>query len=328
MADEQKQEQKKEQANETVDQTISSGGDAAPSVASGAGGDSLARARRTDTDIDKVPTNPNFLAAYIEEDTSLDALEEHVSVPRFKLIQPTTEAELKSTFGEGSAIVRPGDTLVVKYEGNKNMDAHTEFDFVPLFFFKEWATWRDLKGSGPMILDRSFDPGSNIAVWSKNKKTRKVPYAGHEHLQDSDPSKLYNSHVEHIRFLGTVYGDHPLAGTPVVLSFERGEWSQGQNFIDAIGLRRIKINDEYAKMPLWSQVWRMKTVYHNPEADKKWFGFSFEAAPQSVINPDEADAMKGLHTKFRDLHKKSLLTVQDDEQTSPDEAAVKECSQF
>ena len=304
MADEQKQEQKNEQ------------------------GDSLARSKRTDTDIEKVNANPNFLAQYIKEDTSLDDLQEHVSVPRFKLIQPTTDADLKATFGEGSAIVRPGDALVVKYEGNKNMESRTEFDFVPLFFFKEWCTWRDLNGSGPMILDRSFDPGCNIATWSKNKKTRKVPYPGHEHLQDDDPTKLYNSHVEHIRFLGTVYGDHPLANTPVVLSFERGEWAQGQNFIDAIALRRIEINGEYEKMPLWSQVWRMKTVFHNSETIKKWYGFSFEAAPQSVIRPDEAAAMLDAHTKFRLLHKKSLLTVQDDETTSPDEASVKGSSEF
>ena len=295
----------------------------------------LARAKRTDTDIDKVPTNPNFLDAYTEEDTSLDALKEHRTVPRFKVIQPTTEEELKNTFGVGSAIVRPGDTLICKHSGNTTMQALESFDFVPLFFFVEWNKWRDLKGTGDMVLDKSFDPSSDVAVRSKNKDTRKEAYPGQEAMADNDANKMYYQYVEHLRFIGTIYGDHPLAGTPVTLSFERGEWGQGKNFISAVSLRRRQTTDaetgeKIAKpIPLWSQVWRMKTVYHNPDALRKWYGFSFEAAtPNSVIKESEAAAMFGLHKEFKELFEASRLSVQDDQQESPDEAAVKECSQF
>lgn len=294
------------------------------------------RAKRTDTEIEKVGADPNFLAQYMDEDTSLEALKEHRTVPRFKIIQPTTEEELKNTFGAGSAIVRPGDTMVCKYSGNSNIEALESFDFVPLYFFVEWAKWRDLKGTGDMVLEKSFDSASDVATRSKNADTRKELYPDHENLQDNE--KCYFQYVEHLRFLGAIYGDHPLAGTPVTLSFERGEWGQGKNFISAISLRRQKFvtgvspdTDEATvskQIPLWAQVWRMKTVYHNPDALRKWYGFAFEAAPESIIKPEEAPAMQGLHKEFKELFEASRLSVQDDEATSPDEASVKATGDF
>ena len=336
MADEQKQdglvsadEQKSEQGDEKV---VDVQATAETRVDARVDADQTSRAKRTDTDIEKVNANPNFLDQYTEEDTSLDALKEHRTVPRFKVIQPTTEEELKNKFGTGSAIVRPGDTMVCKHSGNQNIEALESFDFVPLFFFVEWAKWRDLKGTGDMVLDRSFDPASDVATRSKNKDTRKELYSGHEALDDKE--KCYFQYVEHLRFLGVIYGEHPLAGTPVTLSFERGEWGQGKNFISAVSLRRRQTVDEetgakVAKpIPLWSQVWRMKTVYHNPDALRKWYGFAFEAAPESIIKPQEAAAMFGLHKEFKELFEASRLSVQDDQQESPDESSVKGCDQF
>ncbi|KKL95032.1 hypothetical protein LCGC14_1858690 [marine sediment metagenome] len=297
------------------------------------GNGNAARSKRIDTDIEKVSADPNFLAQYMEKDESLEALKEHRTVPRFKIIQPTTEEELKNTFGVGSAIVRPGDTLVCKNSANTNMEAYESFDFVPLFFFVEWAKWRDLKGTGDMVLERSFDPTSDVAVRSKNADTRKELYPGHENLQDNE--KCYFQYVEHLRFLGTIYGEHPLTGTPVTLSFERGEWGQGKNFISAVSLRRqqVVIDKESGEtvskqVPLWAQVWRMKTVYHSPDALRKWYGFAFESAPESKIKESEAQVMYGLHKEFKELFDASRLIVQDDEQMSPDDAAVKETGDF
>ncbi len=320
---------------------VSAGGSAAPSSSSSSGcggsntdGGSVARSSRTETDIEKVNANPNFLDKYMDEDTSLDALKEHRTVPRFKIIQPTTEEELKNTFGVGSAIIRPGDTMVCKHGGNQNIEALETFDFVPLFFFVEWAKWRDLKGTGDMVLEKSFDLTSEVATLSKNKDTRKEAYPGQEAIADNDPSKMYYQYVEHLRFLGAIYGDHPLAGTPVTLSFERGEWGQGKNFISAVSLRRrqtvdAETGETVAKpIPLWSQVWRMKTVYHNPDALRKWYGFAFDAPPESLIKPEEAAAMFGLHKEFKELFEESRLSVQDDQQESPDEASVKGQSEF
>ncbi len=274
---------------------------------------------RTETSINKVPVNPDFLAQYVKEDTSLDLLKEHRVVPRFKLIQATTDEDLKSSFGEGSVIVRPGDALICKYEGDG-------FNFVPLFFFLEWAKWRDLKGNGPMIMDRSHEASSDIAIRSKDAKTRKELYPGMENVID-EAQKMYFQYVEHIRFIGVIYGDHPLVGQPVTLSFERGEWIQGKNFISAVAMRRQLVGEgddkESVQVPLWAQVWKLNSVHHTPDATRKWYGFGFEAAEQAIIQPDEAVAMQALHIEYKDLFKKQRLSVSDDEQESTTEAADK-----
>lgn len=278
---------------------------------------------RTETAIKKVDVNPDYLKKYVEEDKSLDALKEYRVVPRFKIIQATTDVDLKKNFGEGSVIIRPGDALISKFE-----EEPSSFDFVPLFFFPEWAKWRDLKGTGAMVLDRSFNPASDLAQKSKAANTRRELYEGHENYEDKD--KLYYAYVEHLRFIGVIYGDHPLVGTPVTLSFERGEWGQGKNYISAVSLRRQIVNKESIKVPLWAQVWKMSSMYHAPDQTKKWYGFQFEAAEPSIILPEEAETMQILHTEFKDLFEKQRLMVQDEDSGSEaaDEASVKAQTDF
>lgn len=264
------------------------------------------RTSRTETAINKVNVNPNYLAQYIEQDDSLDSLKEYRTVPRFKIIQATTDSELKNNFGEGTVIVRPGDSMICKYN-----DEPKSFLFVPLFFFPEWAKWRDLKGSGPMILDRTHDPASEIARRSKDADTRKECYPGHEAMAEKD--RLYYAYVEHLRFVGVIYGDHPLVGTPVTLSFERGEWGQGKNFISAVSMRRKSIDGKPCPIPLWAQVWELGIVHHAPDATRKWYGFTFKAAEPSIISEEEAPAMQNLHLEFKELFKKQRLMVIDEE---------------
>jgi len=283
------------------------------------GGGSLAS--RNETAINKVNVNPDYLAQYIEKDDSLDALQEYRTVPRFKIIQATSDKELVDSFGIGTVIIRPGDAMICKHEANPK-----SFNFVPLFFFMEWAKWRDIKGTGPMILERTHDPSSQIAMRSQSVKTRKEVYVGQENMPETD--RMHYMYVEHIRFIGVIYGDHPLVGTPVTLSFERGEWGQGKNFISAVSLRRQVVNKEPTKVPLWAQVWKLSSLFHNPEPTKKWHGFKFEAAEQSIILSEEAPAMEKLHTEFKELFAKSRLMVVDEEQVSADDASVKANKDF
>lgn len=284
---------------------------------------------RTQNDIEKVNTNPGYLSQYTEQDDSLDALKEHRTVPRFKIIQPTTDAELTEQFGVGSCIVRPGDTLVSQFKLNQDGSGLTSFHFVPLFFVCEWAKWRDLKGTGPMILERSSDPGSDVARRSKSAELRSELYPGQEHIDD-EKSKMYFKYVEHLRFIGVIYGDHPLAGTPVTLSFERGEWRQGKNFISAISMRRETINGKSTQVPLWAQVWELKTTFHAPDQTKKWYGFQFLAATPSIITNEEAPVFKDLHEEFKELAAKQQLTVQDEGDSAPPKAEgdVPQSSEF
>lgn len=287
-------------------------------------GNGAKKASRNETAINKVDgIDPNYLQKYVQEDTSLDSLKEHRVVPRLKIIQATSDTELKKTFGEGTVIVRPGDAIICKYEKEPEF-----FHFVPLFFFVEFAKWADIRVStGQMILERSHDPTSQLAVKAKDFKKRNELYDNHEQLPENE--RHYYRYVEHLRFIGLIYGDHPLVGTPVTLSFERGEWGQGKNFISAVTLRRQTVDGTPVAIPLWAQVWKLMPKFREPDASRKWYGFGFEPAEQSIVTQDEAETMLALHKEFKDLFEQSRLTVQDEAtESTVDEAAVKATKDF
>jgi hypothetical protein len=260
--------------------------------------------------------DPNYLQKYVAEDISLDSLKEHRIVPRLKIIQAPSSNELKKAFGEGSVIVRPGDVLVCKFQ-----EEPESFDFVPLFFFVEYVKWADMKdNSTTVILDRSHDPTSNIALKAKNPASRMEPYPGHENKPE--PEKMYHRYVEHLRFIGIIYGNHPLVGVPVTLSFERGEYGQGKNFISAATLRRQIIDGISRPVPLWAQVWKIRSAFRSPDQSRKWYGFNFEAADPSIVQSTEAETMLTLHKEFKDLFEQQRLMVQEESGESTADAGA------
>jgi hypothetical protein len=278
--------------------------------------------KRTDSSITKVDgVDPEFLGKYVEDDHSLDSLKEHRTVPRMKIIQSTTDKDLKKQFGEGSAILRPGDVLICKHEDED--ETLNMFRVVPIFFFVEFAKWADIKAkTGPMVEERSFDPTSILATNARDVKKRYEIYPGQEGLEEKEQCRY--RFVEHLRFISLIYGDHPLVGTPVTLSFERGEFTQGKNFISAISLRRQAIGGKSAPVPLWAQVWDISTIFHDPSKDRRWYGFQFEPADPSIIQPEEAEGMRALHLEMKELFEKQRLTVQDEVQDEPTVADSKE----
>jgi len=277
---------------------------------------------RNETDLTQVGGNANsFLAGFVEQDTSMDGMEEYRILPRFKVIQPTSDQTLKKTFGEGTAIIRPGDAVIWK-------DTDPPFKFVPQFFWVEFCKWADLRDKeNRMIMETTYDPLSDIAKKAKDYEARHEVYPGMESKPDKDQFKF--RYVEHLRFCGIIYGDHEFAETQVVLSFERGEFNQGKNFISAIKMRKQKIVvDEVetsAPIPLWAQIWQFSVGFREPDANRKWYGFDFTSANPSVINAGDADKFFEIHKALKDLHEKNRLRVDDDD---AGDAEVKDSKDF
>jgi len=264
---------------------------------------------RTETQITKVNgIDPALLASYIEEDASLVGMEQYRIVPRLKVIQSMTSNDLKQKFGEGSLIVRPGDIEV----WNKDSDP---VSFVPLFFCTEFCKWADLadKGSRAMV-ERSYDPTSHVAKAARDEDLRYEEYPDQEKKKDKD--KWYFRYVEHLRFLGIIVGDHELSGQYVTLSFERGEFGQGKNFISAVMMRKIKIETENGsssmKAPLWTQVWDLSVGFRD-QGDKKWYGIDYAPAEESTIPFEDFEQFKSYHEELKELFDKQRLLVDDDE---------------
>ena len=261
-------------------------------------------ADRTETAVTKI--DPGFLVQHVETDDSLDTMEQYRILPRLKIIQAMSDGGIKDQFGEGAAIIRPGDSIVCA-------DSES-FLFNPHFFYVEWSKWSDLRDKeNPMVLLRSFDPDSEVAKKASDPDQRFEIYEGDE---GKDKPKKYR-YVQHFRFPGVIHGDHILSGTNVVLSFERGEFFQGSNFISAIKLRKFEADGKRLPVPLWAQVWELH-VSLRERGGYKWYGFDFqppeEAAP--MISSEEADEARASYESLKEAHAKRVLVT---EEPDPDD---------
>ncbi len=270
---------------------------------------------RTDKkDIQKVPgtmAGASALSRFAESDNSMSLIKQYRVVPRLKYIQGLSDPNLKKQFGEGAVIVRPGDALVAK-------DADHPFLFVPQFFFSEFCKWSDRRDKEqPSIVERSYDPTSNLAKLCGDKNKRDLIYSGHESRTAKE--QWHYKHVQHFCFPGLIYGDHPLAGESVVLSFERGEWITGRQFIGAVGMRR----HEGHRVPLWAQVWKMTPALRKNDQGS-WYALDYSAPEQPVILESEMDSYFASHQELAHLHEENRLRVDftdDKEGSEPEQSS-------
>lgn len=277
-------------------------------------------AKRTDSPVRKVSGVSAALAAYTEDDHSMDEMAELVILPRIKLIQSMSDSALKKKFGEGSAVVLPGDAVVVDAQG----DGVGAFEFTPLLFYQEFCKWRDLKDKQrPSVVERSFDGASATAANCKDWDRRFEVYEGDE-KKKPDQQRNFRF-VHHLRFIGLISGDHELSGTTAIISFERGEFQNGRSFISAIRMRKITVPEEFEgemidvrkPCPLWAQVWQF-SVSERPGEQGSWFGFDFEAADKPMIEESDIDRMREAHEEYAELHKKNRLRVEEDVDSEDD----------
>ena len=260
----------------------------------------------------------SYLAQFEKDDNSLAGMQEYEIVPRLKILQGLSDTDLKKKFGEGSVIIRPGDALVWK-------DNDPPFLFVPLFFFAEFAKYSDRRDKqSPMTIARTFEPVSEIATRARDPQKRFEFYPDQEKKQDKDKWKY--RYVEHLRFVGLIYGDHPLAGTRVVLSFEKGEFYQGKSFISGIKMRKrqadVTLDDgsvvkKNYPIPLYAQVWQFKASIRD-KGENKWIGLDFSIPETPVVASHEVQEFHDLWNSLKGVFDQNRLRVDGDDNDDPD----------
>jgi hypothetical protein len=270
----------------------------------------MAKDRNTQADKGITKVTPPSWLSYADEDTSLATLQPHVIVPRCKVIQAMSEDGLKKQFGEGTCVIRPGDSVLAALGET--------FFFCPLFFFVEFCKWSDRRDTtNPMIIARTFDPTSDIARRAQSSELRLEIYP--EDAKVKAAAQRQFRYVEHLNFVGVVYGEHDLAGTEVTVSFARGEHGQGRNFITAITLRRQEVQTQDGAtaripVPLWAQVWGMTPALRDRK-DQKWYGLDFHPGVPPTISSERVDAHRTRYLELKDAYDQRRLTVDGDDRT-------------
>lgn len=256
-------------------------------------------ADRTELSTDVQSLDASFLADFVEEDESLEGLEDYFIPPTLKKLEANSRADdLVREFGAGSMVLTPQNDCVWKM-------GDPPFKFVPILFVPVYRKWLDFNDpEGPNVVETSFDRESTLAKIARNPNKRNEETYG-----TNDPPFKYQC-IEHLTFGGIIY-DGNFAGTECVLSFERSGHFKGKSFLTAIQSRKVTIQGKSVRQPLWSQVWGMELVSQSNKKGR-WHGINFRTVQPSVIEQKYVEPFKALHEKWKDLQEKERIVFEDE----------------
>lgn len=252
---------------------------------------------RTELSKDVENLDVDYLAEFVEDDTSLEGLEEYFIPSVLKKIEANSrQTELIDEYGAGSVILTPQNICIWK-------KGDAPFKFVPILFTPIVRKWLDFKDpEGPMVLETSFDISSELSKIARSAERRNSEGYGN--------SGFKYQHVEHLTFLGILYdGEH--AGTQCMLSFERSGHFKGKSFITAIQSRKINVKGEIKKQPLWSQVWGLELIDQS-NSKGRWNGFNFRVCEPKVIEKQFVEPFRELHNTWKEMQKKQKIVYSDE----------------
>ncbi len=244
----------------------------------------------------------------------LEGLKKYVILPFIKVVQKMASKELTDVFNIGDLIASGSNSLIAQMNVDtkfKSLETGNPFHFVPLFFYPEWCTWSPFEGRGqaPAIINRSLDPACDIAAKSNNPNLRAEEI-------DTEWGKLMCRHVEHLAYVVTLW-NHPLAGTPMILSFQKGEHGTGRAFSSLIAMR---------KASPFACVFQGVSTYRPGSGKGDWYGIqpsnpSGEEAPEPWVPEDEMNVFKVLHLEMKKAYEEKRLIAGYDEDR-PDDSST------
>ena len=249
---------------------------------------------------------PGFMQE--SEGLGMEELGKFVVPPRIRVVQALSDMELRDAFPLGTVVILPQRVPVAEMVDEETGEP---FHFTPLFFFPEWVTWNPIASKGvlPAIVERTVDPNSPLVAKTQNPKlwTEDCLTFPGENIR----------HVEHLNFVVLILGDHPLASTPVILSFARGEHKAGMSFNALIKMRKALVGCNF-----------MGVVGHRTNNKGDWFGIDVanpagdSGIPPFVQDEETFENLKALHLELKEAHANQLIRVdyEDDKPTVPSDS--------
>lgn len=232
---------------------------------------------------------------------SLETMKHHRVLNRLAVVQAQSKREVKSKFPPGTVFIPAIETKVIDHGGM--------FKVVPVMFFDEFLVWndRDDKAS-PMIQESSLDISSAIAIRAGDPNRRNEKYG----QKDNGKDQYERRYTHHLNFVVIIY-DGELKGTTAVMSFSRGEFRHGMQWIAKIKARRISGKNSAgvtvsAPAPLWSTCWEIR-VGDRGNAKGEWMGFDAEPAENPFVDNEDLMNFKAIHEQLQKEHQDRLLKV-------------------
>jgi hypothetical protein len=245
------------------------------------------------TDLIVKPDDNSSVPAYMREAAAPDSiLRQYVKPSRLKILQDQRSADY-SNFRPGSCILSPGMIPLTE-------DAGQPFMIVPLLFYPEFCTINPvaMKGILPMVRDRTLSQASPIARKAQSAATREEP------CPENPQHKL--RHVEYLNFIVLVLVEG-FMGTPVLLSFSKGEHRTGQAFASQIVMRAAPMHGCLFK----AEVPRTK----RSNTKGSWYGLDISnpTSGSRYLSENDYATTSKLAESLREQLSQSLIQVDYDE---------------
>lgn len=248
---------------------------------------------------------------------------QYVSPPRMRIVQGLSKPEIRALFVPGDVYCSPSNQLIAANGRDARQQpaigpkCGTPFFISPIFQFTEFLVWnpREMAEQGlSMIRDRSLALDSDIARIARDKNLRES-YA----CPEDRTGKLFLRYQEHLNFIVNVC-DGDLFGTPMILSFVRGEFKSGIDFCNLIqGLSNVG----RSTLELYARIYKCQVGYRDKGPQKQWYGIDVTTPLVSDQMPAFAEAdlyewLEGQYNRFRSLHEsRQLQGAQDDDAVDP-----------
>lgn len=245
-----------------------------------------------------VPAVPDFMQS---KSTGLEEMKQFIRPPRLKVVQKSSDDRYLDVFNPGDVIIVPQMMLLSPMGDDKE---GAPFHIVPIFTFAEWCTWTPLalRGQVPGVIYRTQDVNDPIVVKAQNPKTRfeTINYDGQD---------IECRHVEHINFLFVLVGEHELAGTPMAMSFSRGEHGSGASALSLLSLRQAPIYGCNIEC----------TCRYRKNDKGTWYGLDLSnPSEDSGVEPfvqDKAnfESLEKAHTEMKKAHANAIIDIEHDD---------------
>lgn len=246
-----------------------------------------------------------------------------ITPPRIKVLQRTRDDQY-SQFSEGDVIITPQNIVLAKIKRDPKthnpLEEGEPFHIIPLLFFPEWifVNPMETKGTEPMIVERTLDPKSPLAIKSKDPKTWSEP---HPTAKTKDGGPAMRRYIECLNFIVLVLDRDGFEGLPCLMSFAKSEHRRGSSFNMLMKMRNA---------PIFSGIYAVQAHFRKDNPKGKWYGLdvsnpaSDSGFKSFVQNPDDYAALKQQHMEL----KEAKINVVYDENEVTEAADSADTSQF
>jgi hypothetical protein len=205
-------------------------------------------------------------------DTGMSGAERYASIPRIKLLQAMSDADLKREHGEGAVLLAP-DNLLVAEGPNKDRRTGEPFVVIPLAFATTYERRAVHGGDSPLfVLEATRDDRSPLAMECRNPDSREVMGAD---------GKVIEKKYEVLNVVCLIDSGQQ-AGQFGVMSFASSGMRDGRKFADRVSRLRAGYKCYLQRVAL--------RVSDRKDEKNTWYGFDVGDPTDGVLVPQDRAA--------------------------------------